>query len=123
MSRILVIDDDSSIRDLIETILYFEGHDPVTAADGEQGLQLLDRHQVDLIILDMMMPKVNGWQFLKAYKRRPRANPPVILYTAAVLGAHDTHQLGVSAYLLKPFDTSHLVEWVNRLTTPLSATG
>jgi CheY-like chemotaxis protein len=116
MARILIIDDDPAIRGLIETILYFEGHDLVTAADGEQGLHLFDRYQVDLIILDMMMPKVNGWQFLKAYKGRPKADSPVILYTAALLGAHDTQQLGASAYLLKPFDTAHLIEWVDRFT-------
>lgn len=116
MARILIIDDDPAIRGLMETILYFEGHDLVTAADGEQGLRLLERYQVDLIILDMLMPKLNGWQFMQAYKGHPKAASPVILYTAALLGAHDTQQLGASAYLLKPFDTAHLIAWVDRFT-------
>jgi len=110
--KILIADDDESVAEFIELSLRREGFELVLARDGEQTLKLALEELPDLILLDIMMPKVDGFEIL----RRLRADPstetiPIILVTAKNLSADKVLGLtaGADDYILKPFDPMELV--------------
>ncbi|MEH2279640.1 MAG: response regulator [Nostoc sp.] len=107
-STILVIDDDPSVQDLMQRYLNREGFHVVTAASGQQGLCLAREQTPDAILLDVMMPNMNGWVVLSAFKTDPDlASIPVVMVTIMddkKLG----YALGASDYLLKPIDYARL---------------
>jgi two-component system, OmpR family, alkaline phosphatase synthesis response regulator PhoP len=113
VARILVIDDDSDIRDAVTEVLTFEGHEVFSAAEGEQGLVQCRLVRPDLILLDLMMPGMNGWDFLKALRRdEAMAGTPVVVVSA--LGR--VPELPVSGFLPKPFGLDALVALVRTAT-------
>src|SRR5437899_49711 len=82
-STILCIDDDPNIRDLVNAALELDGYDVILAPDGAQGLQRATVDQPHLIILDVMLPDMRGWDVLRELKEQPRtANIPVIFLSA-----------------------------------------
>jgi CheY-like chemotaxis protein len=83
MATVLVVEDDADTRDLLSRYLEFMGHRALTAGDGLAAMALLDREQADLILLDIMMPTMDGAMFLQAI-RGPHLNdgPPVVVCTA-----------------------------------------
>ena len=104
--RILIVDDDPWILRMVSTLLEKKGFTIVTASDGEEGLIRADQCKPDLIISDVMMPKMDGWSMVKALRSRPElAITPVIFLTA--LGGEDDRikgfRLGADDYLPKPF--------------------
>lgn len=103
MYTILVVDDDSDIRNGIEIYLKNEGYDVLQAGDGEQALQLLKQKDVHLIILDVMMPKLDGIQ--ATFKIRAEQNIPIIMLSAKVEETDQILGLSVGAddYMTKPF--------------------
>lgn len=107
--KILVVDDESAIVDLIKMELEFEGYEVETAQDGELAIEKARLFQPDLIVLDIMLPKINGYDVCKTLV--PELNVPVILLTAKtdiidkVLGL----ELGADDYLTKPFDNRELL--------------
>jgi CheY-like chemotaxis protein len=113
VSRILVIDDDSDIREVVGEALRFAGHEVATARDGREGLAQCRIFRPSLILLDLMMPGMNGWEFRAAQQRDPAlAGIPVLVVTA--LG-HDP-DIQVSAVLAKPFRLEDLLAQVRRFT-------
>lgn len=100
---ILVVDDQSSVRQLLQEYLTEQGYRVVTAADGQSALYTARHETPDLILLDIMMPRMDGYQFLRAF--RQEKSTPVIIITAreeetdAVLGL----DLGADDYVIKPF--------------------
>jgi len=128
MSLVLVVDDDRDIARFIEINLRLEGFEVLVAHDGEAAEQLAYEHMPDLILLDLMMPKVDGVELC----RRLRANPatatlPVIMLTAKSLSADKVVGLtaGADDYIIKPFDTLELVARVRstlRRTAEMRAT-
>ncbi len=110
---ILVVDDKSSMRTLVSDYLTEENFRVVAAEDGQQALYVARREKPDLILLDIMMPKMGGYEFLKAYRKEQ--NTPVILLTARleesdkVLGL----ELGADDYVTKPFGLRELVARIN----------
>ncbi|GAA5505860.1 response regulator [Novipirellula caenicola] len=113
-SVVLVIDDDPAIRDILTRVLVAEGIRPVTAADGAEGLVRAKQCHPDLIILDVMMPKVDGWSVLASLKAdNELADIPVIMQS--VKDDHDLgFMLGASEYLVKPIDRQKLVSMLRR---------
>jgi len=114
---VLVVDDDAAIRLLIADALEFEGYDVVTATDGADALaKLLARHP-DAIVLDLMMPVMDGRAFLAASREAEKSgsSTPVVVLSAS----HDlpaiAPQLGARACLCKPFDLDVLLAVVERL--------
>lgn len=103
MYTILVVDDDSDIRNGIEIFLKNEGYGVLQAEDGEQALQLLKQHDIHLIILDVMMPKLDGIQ--ATFKIRAEQNIPIIMLSAKVEETDQILGLSVGAddYMTKPF--------------------
>ncbi|WP_010288505.1 response regulator transcription factor [Kurthia massiliensis] len=103
MYTILVVDDDADIRNGIEIYLKNEGYEVIQAADGEAALDVLTKHDVHLIILDVMMPKLDGIQ--ATFKIRAAQNIPIIMLSAKVEETDQILGLSVGAddYMTKPF--------------------
>ncbi len=117
MAKILVVDDDSHIRELICVILSKEGFSIEEATDGEDALSLLEAERIDLIILDIMMPNMDGWSFCKEIRRYYSDTLPILMLTAKGETAQKVKgfNLGADDYLVKPFDVAELVARVKVL--------
>ncbi len=108
-AHILIVEDDPAIREGLELNLSLEGHHCETAADGEQAISALERHAVDLVLLDVMLPGRNGFEVLRII-RANRPELPVLLLTARaeeadkILGL----ELGADDYIVKPFGLGEL---------------
>ncbi len=115
MSKILVIDDDPYIRELVRVYLRDEGMDVVEAADGVQALMRLESTRVDMVILDIMMPNMDGWELIG--QLRGYYDFPVLMLTAKGETADKIRgfQLGTDDYLVKPFEPLELVARVKAL--------
>ena len=118
LGRVLVVDDDDVIRQLITVNLELEGFDVTTAVDGQDCLDKV--HGVDpvVITLDVMMPRMDGWEAASRLRADPRtASVKVVLLSARAQEADLQRggQIGVDAYLTKPFDPDELIATVRRL--------
>lgn len=108
-AKILIVDDDSNICELIRLYLEKNHFSTVIANDGQQALKLVDEEKPDLVLLDVMMPRLDGWQVCR--EMRKTLQTPIIMLTAKgevfdkVLGL----ELGADDYITKPFDTKELV--------------
>jgi CheY-like chemotaxis protein len=114
----MAVDDDPVIRGLLEVNLEMEGHDVVSAVDGRDALDKVRADPPDLILLDVMMPNVNGWQVAEALKGDPATRDiPVVFLSARAMEAdvRKGEELGVDSYVTKPFDPIELMELVNKL--------
>lgn len=116
--RALVVDDSAVIRELIAVNLELEGFDVATAGDGESAVALATELQPDVITLDVMMPRMNGFDTVLALRERPvTAGIPVVMVTGRAQAADVARgeEVGVEAYLTKPFEPAELIEVVTRL--------
>jgi len=116
VKSILVIEDNALLADLIAEVLQEEGYHVAVASDGQDGLQKLPQVKPDLVITDLMMPRVSGEEFCKTIQSNPRfSSIPVLLMTA-----REEHMLRLKckydAFLAKPFDLYHLLGLVDSLT-------
>jgi two-component system response regulator PilR (NtrC family) len=103
-ARILVVDDEKSMRDLLSITLEKEGYDVLTAAGGQQAIEALHRESVDAVITDLRMPKVDGLQVLRAAKEiSPDTAVIVITAVASTETAVEAMKLGAYDYITKPF--------------------
>jgi adenylate cyclase len=106
--KVLVIDDEQTVRDLMRRFLAREGFDVVTARDGREGLELARKLRPALITLDVLMPEFDGWSVLQALKGDPElAQIPVLMLTI-LDEKHKGYALGASDYMTKPFDRDRL---------------
>src|SRR4051812_16707887 len=103
--QVLIVGDDPKLRKILSAQLTRDGYDVLTAEDGEQGLQVLREHHIDLVITDLKMPKVDGMTLLRDALREDR-ELPIVMITAhgTVDTAVEALKLGAFDYLTKPFD-------------------
>jgi CheY-like chemotaxis protein len=122
MARVLVVEDDPDSLEIVSMTLQKGGHAVVPAANGWEGLLALDSHHVDVIVLDLMMPGMNGSAFLRIVRNdQRRKSLPVIVLTAlnAGDGIRTVVDLGVQEWLLKAdYTGAQLLDAVNRLSQP-----
>lgn len=116
-SRILIADDDPLLRALLVHRLSADGHEIMTAEDGAQALAIIGAQQPDLIVLDALMPVMDGFEVLRRIKGGGLTDAPVIMLTALkreqdIVGAL---QLGAADYLVKPFIPDELGHRIRRL--------
>src|SRR5438132_8623876 len=112
---ILVVDDDMELSDGLRAVLEKQGHRVLQARDGQQGKQLIYQHRPDLVILDMMMPRMGGYPVLEHFRGKTDATP-IIMITANEGSRHKAYAeyLGVVDYIRKPFAMERLLESVHR---------
>lgn len=116
MAKILIADDDKHIRELITLFLRNEGFEILEARDGGEALVIVENSQIDMVILDIMMPQLDGWELCREI-RSLDSNMPILMVTAkGELGQKvKGFQLGTDDYLTKPFDPMELVMRVKAL--------
>ncbi|MFA1539966.1 response regulator transcription factor [Actinomadura monticuli] len=114
----LVVDDDEVIRQLIAVNLQLEGFEVSTAVDGQDCLERVAEVRPDVITLDVMMPRLDGWVTAVKLREDPgTAHIRVVMITARAQ-EHDVrrgHEIGVDAYVTKPFDPNQLIQTVRKL--------
>lgn len=107
--KILVVDDDVNICELLRLYIEKDDYQVVIANDGEQAVELFNREQPDLVLLDIMLPKMDGWQVCKEIRKT--SNRPIIMLTAKgelfdkILGL----ELGADDYIIKPFEAKEVI--------------
>ena len=107
--RILVVDDEESVRDLLQRVLKEAGYNVVTAANGQEALDKMSELSIGVVLLDIKMPGLDGFQVLDHI--RQRSDIPVIMLTAIseVTNVRDSLALGADDYIRKPFKTRELL--------------
>jgi two-component system alkaline phosphatase synthesis response regulator PhoP len=116
--RILVVDDEIYIVHILDFSLGMEGYEVLTALDGEQALERVRNDKPDLIVLDIMMPKLDGYEVCRTIKADPETrNIPVILLSAKGRNVDQKmgFDVGADDYITKPFSPRKLVERINSL--------
>lgn len=109
---ILVADDDTNIRDLFEVLLTGAGYDVVTVADGPSAVHVAHEHDVDLLVLDLRMPGLQGTDVCRAYHERG-GRAPVILVTAGPTWVAEARAAGAVDIIAKPFDIDRVLAAVS----------
>lgn len=113
--KILVVDDEPTIVRLMEFILARQGHEMIVAVNGEEALEKIKTQQPDLVLLDIMMPRIDGYEVAQLLRADPKtASLPIIMLSAK---AQDEDirkgvEIGVDEYITKPFTPDHLVQIV-----------
>ncbi|MGG3886197.1 response regulator transcription factor [Brevibacillus panacihumi] len=115
MPKVVVVDDDANIRELVRLYLEDEGYEIIQKSNGEEALEYVENHVVDLVIMDIMMPKMDGWDLcanLREFKEMP-----ILMITAKgeTTDRIKGFKLGTDDYLVKPFDPVELVLRVKAL--------
>ncbi len=118
MAKIVIAEDEPDIRELIAFTLRFAGHEVITGANGQEGYELAKQHKPDLIMLDVRMPKMTGYEACQSIKAEPEiAHIPVIFLSAKGQETEIEQGLSVGAeqYLLKPFAPDQLTQQVTEV--------
>ncbi len=116
--RILICDDDPAILRVLQVNLEVEGYETLLAHHGEEALEIATREKPDLIILDIMMPRLDGYQTCERLKAADDTKDIPVVFLSAKAQASDIEKgktYGVEEYLTKPFDPDTLVETIERL--------
>lgn len=116
MFNILVVEDDANARKLMCAVLYQYGYNPIPVEDGVQGLDMLDQKHIDLIILDIMMPRMDGYEFTSTL-RQTDCNIPILMVTAKESPADKRKGflMGTDDYMTKPVDEEETILRVGAL--------
>jgi DNA-binding response OmpR family regulator len=111
---VLVVDDDRRVRDLIRLTLEEGGFDVTTAADGAEAIALVGSERPGLLVLDLTLPRADGFAVAAAVRRIHGSGVPIVVITADGSPAEKASRIGADAWLRKPFDVDELVELVDR---------
>lgn len=112
---ILVIEDDVFMLDAIRIILEDEGYKILTAENGLVALEILKNNpHPDLILLDMIMPKMDGWDFARAYKEAYKKRCPIVVITGAADAAQRARDVEAVAWMSKPYEIQEIIDMVGR---------
>jgi CheY-like chemotaxis protein len=118
ITRVLVVDDEPMIRQLVTDCLIEAGYSVATAVNGSDALRVMQRDTPDLIVLDLMMPLLDAPGFVEHMRRTPGyRRVPIVVMTAAYGAAEAAAQLGAQACVTKPFELDDLLAEVRRLTS------
>jgi two-component system response regulator VicR len=119
MTRIMVVDDEPDLLEVVRLILESDGYQVVTAGSGQEALDRMEKEKPDLVLLDIIMPKMDGWEVFSRIKADPKTTDiPVIMLTAKdqridkLIGLHVVR---VDDYITKPFGRAELLERIKRV--------
>jgi CheY-like chemotaxis protein len=113
VARVLIVDDERGVREFLSQLLLEDGYEVAEADDGAAALRLLERGPFDLILLDMMMPGMDGWELARRIDER-KIETPILVVTAMRNAAEVAEELGAVGYITKPFDIGALSRAVRR---------
>lgn len=116
MARILVVDDEPALLRLLKMNLEMEGHEPFLAGDGETAMARIESEQPDVVLLDVMMPALDGWQVLQRLSESSMAKKPKVIVVTAKVGDRNVakaFELGAADFIPKPFDLNELIERID----------
>ncbi len=114
---VLVVDDEQQILDMAAFVLEDEGYSVVTASDGQEALERVGEQTPDLIVLDMRMPVLDGWDFVREYRSRFEHHAPIVVLTAAADAGKRAAEIGAVGWIEKPFDLDSFVRTVHRFAS------
>jgi two-component system, chemotaxis family, chemotaxis protein CheY len=118
LARVLIVEDDDGIRDMVDIVLSAAGYEVLTASDGADALEVIGGGSPDLVLLDMRMPVMDGWEFARRYRAGPAPHAPIVVMTAARDAAQRAAEIDANGYLGKPFDMAELLRLVSQLARP-----
>lgn len=115
MKKILIVEDEIDIRDSLTDILELSNFDVYSAKNGKVGFDIVSEQSFDLILCDINMPQMNGFEFVEKIKKELDVLPKIIFVTAKVDKVTIKEGLGLGAleYIIKPFDYIHVIERIN----------
>lgn len=116
--RLLVVEDDATVREMLELVLDDAGYEVRSVPHGAAALAVLNEVRPDVILLDMKMPVMDGWEFVRRYRARRGPRAPVIVLTAAQDDARCAAEVGARAYLAKPFAIDDLLSLIDQVAAP-----
>ena len=125
MPKILVVDDEEHIVMILKDSLEFSGFQVVTALDGQEALEVVAKENPELVVLDIGMPKMDGWEVCRRLKSDEKTKDiPVIILTAYAQTSDQKKgaQLGADRFITKPCDLTYLVEEINTLLSKRKTT-
>ncbi|MBI3966085.1 MAG: response regulator [Chloroflexi bacterium] len=111
---ILLVDDDDDVRELVTMVLEVEGYVVESAESGFVALDRLRSLEPSVILLDMNMPGMNGWEFAHSYRAQAGPYAPVVVFTGGHVGSDVVQQIDADAFVTKPFDLNDLLAVVGR---------
>lgn len=118
-NKIMIVDDEPDVVDLVKLVLKSEGYDVVTAYSGKEALEKVGKEMPDLVLLDIMMPQMDGWEVYNHIKANPKTKDiPVAMLTAksqSIDKMIGLHVVQVDDYITKPFGRSELLERVKKI--------
>jgi len=119
--NILIIDDNQQITKMLTTFLELKNHKCTVANDGKQGLELIQKNNHDVILLDLAMPEFNGYEIIKSLESKDMLkNNKIIVFTASTISKEELDELvnrGVTSYILKPIDIDLLLSKIVQTAT------
>jgi DNA-binding NtrC family response regulator len=114
-SRVLVVDDEEALRYLLSTELAAEGYEVETAGDGDEAIEAIKQKDYDVVLLDIKMPRVDGFEVLKFIKQnKPEIKVIMLTAYADVKNAIEALKLGASDFVSKPYDLQDILTSINR---------
>ena len=114
-SRVLVVDDEEALRYLLSTELAAEGYEVDTAGDGDEAIEIIKKKDYDVVLLDIKMPRVDGFEVLKFIKQnKPEIKVIMLTAYADVKNAIEALKLGASDFVSKPYDLEDILTSINR---------
>lgn len=118
MAKILVVEDDFTIADNLKALLNVKGHQVVFAADGQAGVELARKEMPDILLLDILLPKLGGFDVCRILKSDPKTAPIKIIMLTGLgrMGDVETaFSAGANDYLIKPYDNERLVKKIDKV--------
>lgn len=114
--HVLVVDDDPNIREMIEAVLTDEGFTVGTASNGREALERIGESRPKLVLLDLQMPVMTGWDVIRQL-HESRVEVPIVFMTAGFRARREAEQHGADGYLAKPFELNDLLDVVERFAS------
>ncbi len=118
---VLVVEDDPDLSALLAVILSEAGYPVMTAGDGLEALERVAERLPGLVLLDMRMPRMNGWEFAREFRARHGRAAPIVVVTAAENARLRAEEIGADGWLEKPFDLDQVMSEVARFIGPATA--
>ena len=119
--RVLVVDDDQDIRELLVSVLEDDGYQAKSAQNGREALDVLEHWKADVVVLDLMMPVMDGWTF--ADRMHEKWDIPIVVISAATDVKRHAGRVGAAGVIPKPFEIESLLPIIARASTPNGTNG